>query len=99
VMTAWYCSGALQLDDGGRVDCGNGLVDATARTHPHIPRRRKSTSPRRDSDGSGSPMAAARRISYCVTILARSAASWFALVIAAFFFLPPFARSSGDGRR
>src|SRR5262252_10315675 len=46
---------------------------ATARAHPHMPRRRKSSSPVRASGGSASPRAAARKASYCVTTMDDSA--------------------------
>src|SRR5437867_6201908 len=98
-MTPLYSSGALQFDDGERVGCGNALVVAIARAHPHMPRWRQSISPLRASGGSASPMAALRRVSYCVTTIAGSAGSFFVLLIAAFFFRRPLARSSWDVRR
>src|SRR6201988_714853 len=45
----------------------------TARAHPLMPRRRKSSSPVRASGGSASPRTAPRRASYCATTMDDSA--------------------------
>src|SRR3954447_2148023 len=52
--------------------CGAHMV-ATARAHPHIPPRRKSSSPVRALGGSASPRTAPRRASYCATTMDDSA--------------------------
>ena len=65
---------------------------ATARAHPHMPRRRKSSSPARASGGSASPRAAPRRVSYCVTTDGWLRALLLGALIARVFF-PATARS------
>jgi hypothetical protein len=50
--------GASPQSDGGA------LAATSARAHPHIPRRRKSTRPLRASSGNASPSAAMRSVSY-----------------------------------
>src|ERR1700733_14314498 len=69
LTTARGSSGIVQF--GGRETvgrCGAHMV-ATARAHPHMPRRRKSSSPVRASGGSASPRTARRRASYCATTM------------------------------
>jgi hypothetical protein len=60
--------GDLELEDGERA-LGVASSVASARAHPHMPWRRKTTSPLRSSGGSGSPNAAMRSFSYCAMTL------------------------------
>src|SRR6266436_10420574 len=64
-------SEAVQLNDNEPLGCRDTLAlpIATARIHPHMPRRRKSMSPHRASGCSTPPSAALRRVSYWVTTL------------------------------
>src|SRR5581483_483579 len=65
--TALCSSGIFQF--GGREPDGRGgaLIVATARAHPLMPRRRKSSSPVRASGGRAPPRTAPRKASYCIT--------------------------------
>src|SRR3954464_5145391 len=54
----------VELDDSEHIDWTGALTAASARAHPHIPRRRNKISPCRASGGSASPSAAALRVSY-----------------------------------
>src|ERR1051325_71492 len=90
IWTTVRCSSGI-VQFGGRepVGCGGAHIVATARAHPHIPRRRNSSSPVRTSGGSASPRAAARRASYCATTMDDSANCCWRCSSGSFF--------SGDG--
>jgi len=61
-MHALRSRGATGLGAGPQT--GSGALAASARDHPHIPRRRKSARPLRAPGGNTSPSAAMRSVSY-----------------------------------
>lgn len=82
------CSRGAADRGAGSQTGGGALAAASARAHPHIPRRRKSTRPLRASGGNASPSAAMRSVSYrdattdaCGTLGAAAIAS-----LGSFFF-------------
>src|SRR6266576_610613 len=94
-------SESVQLNDNEPLGCRDTLAlpTATARIHPHMPRRRKSMSPHRASGCSTPPSAALRRVSYWVTTLDGTSELRVAFdVISEFFLRRPLARSSSGAR-
>src|SRR6266403_299470 len=90
-------SEAVQLNDNEPLGCRDTLAlpIATARIHPHMPRRRKSMSPHRASGCSTPPSAALRRVSYWVTTLDGTSELRVAFdIISEFFLRRPLSRSS-----
>src|SRR5215472_2947059 len=72
---------------------------AMARTHPHIPRRRKTRSPQRASGGSACPSAALRSASYWATTRDDPSEPVPASDVIAEFFLGALSRSSSGVHR
>src|SRR5436305_4814688 len=64
--------------------CGAHMV-ASARAHPLMPRRRKSSSPVRASGGSASPRTTPRKASYCATTMDDSTNSFWGCSSRSFF--------------
>src|SRR5947207_11283054 len=94
-------SEAVQLNDREPLRCckTSALPIATARVHPHIPRRRKSMSPWRASGGSTPPSTAPRKVSYWTTTLGDVSEPCAAFdFIPEFFLRRPLARSSSGVR-
>src|SRR5271166_1139476 len=100
-MTTPRSYDSVALDGVVRAGKGRVLVAASIRAHPHIPRRRKSANPLRDSGASASPKVAIRRISYWAKIIEsydeHSAVD--SVITWKFFLQRPRARSSSDAHR
>src|SRR5271165_438749 len=68
-MTTLRSHDSVRPDGAAGIGTGRALAASSARIHPHMPRRRKSANPLRDSGASASPKVVIRRISYWAKIV------------------------------